>query len=83
MWLSSSLVLIAYGSKVVIIQPASATTQPSISNFVTGFNVANLKPTIMMEQRLEYRLAWDIIVYVAPQVKNDCIPIKPIAAYKS
>lgn len=31
-----------------------------------------------MAHKLEKRLAWDMIVYVEPHDRNDCIPISPI-----
>lgn len=61
-------------------QPESATIEPMISNFVTFEHVVKRYITIIMAQRLEYKFACDIIVYVAPHVRKLYMPIKPIDA---
>lgn len=61
-------------------QPPIAIIKPTISNLWTGLQVEILYVTIIIDVKLEKRLAWDIIVYSEPQERNDCIPIKPIVA---
>ena len=61
----------------MILHPNIEINVPSSSIFVIFLHVIILYKTTSIAVRLENKLACDMMVYPAPQAKNDYMPINP------